>query len=79
MCDTCYASTPGSCLSCRTPNALLNGQCVGFSSSNGVCDSVGVTIGGILASNNAGWVLDNLKGECDGKFFSFLFLTSFSI
>lgn len=66
LCDTCWNNTPTGCLSCRTPDALLGGSCVGFNPSNGVCDSVGHLVGGLVAGSNAGWILDNVKGECDG-------------
>lgn len=66
LCDTCYDSLPGSCLSCRLPNVLLAGICVPYSSRTGVCDSIGVTSGGKVVRTNAGWVHDNQKAECDG-------------
>lgn len=69
LCETCWTTGSSGCLSCRSPNALLNGECVALNSKTGVCDSSGVVQDGstTAVASNAGWVLDNSKSECDGE------------
>ena len=71
LCETCFGSASGECLRCRTPYVLVQGQCVAFSSSTGLCDSDGVVLGngteGQISGTNAVWVYDNDKQACDGE------------
>lgn len=70
LCETCWNGGSGGCLSCRAPNGLLDGECVGVGSKTGVCNSSGVLASSSsVVGANAGWVFDNAKGECDGAFF----------
>ncbi|SGY76706.1 BQ5605_C005g03509 [Microbotryum silenes-dioicae] len=61
LCETCYTTGTGGCLTCRSPNGLLNGQCVAVSTKTGVCNSAQET----KYKANAVWVFDNTKHECD--------------
>ncbi|SCZ97223.1 BZ3500_MvSof-1268-A1-R1_Chr4-2g07070 [Microbotryum saponariae] len=61
LCETCYTTGTGGCLTCRSPNGLLNGQCVAVSTKTGVCNSAQET----KYKSNAVWVFDNTKQECD--------------
>ncbi|GAA5891563.1 hypothetical protein JCM5296_004259 [Sporobolomyces johnsonii] len=63
LCETCFETGATGCLECRTPNVLLNGQCVAMDSSTGVCD--GSEASNATVASNAGWVYDNTKGVCD--------------
>lgn len=65
LCESCFATGTAGCLSCRSPNGLLDGACVGVSSTTGICDSRGLNT---TVSKNAQWVYDNAKEECDGQF-----------
>ncbi|ORY78467.1 insulin-like growth factor binding protein [Leucosporidium creatinivorum] len=67
LCETCWTTGTSGCLSCRSPNALLNGECVALNSKTGVCDSSSVVQNGSTTAvgSNAGWVFDNSKSECD--------------
>lgn len=62
LCESCFATGTAGCLSCRSPNGLLDGACVGVSSTTGICDSRGLNT---TVSKNAQWVYDNAKEECD--------------
>lgn len=61
LCEDCFSGDATGCLACRAPNALLGGVCGAFDGKTGVCDPKG---------KSGGWVLDNVKGECDGESFS---------
>ncbi|SCV69482.1 BQ2448_2502 [Microbotryum intermedium] len=61
LCETCWTTGRGGCLTCRSPNGLLDGQCVAVSTKTGVCNSAQET----KYKSNAVWVFDNTKQECD--------------
>ncbi|GAA5925854.1 hypothetical protein JCM1841_006338 [Sporobolomyces salmonicolor] len=63
LCETCFETGANGCLECRSPNVLLNGQCVAMDSNTGVCD--GAEAGNMTVASNVGWVYDNAKGVCD--------------
>lgn len=68
LCETCFAAGVDGCLSCRSPNVLMpnGGGCVAFDSGTGLCNGAGATNATTRVAN--GWVYDNRKKVCDGRF-----------
>ncbi|GAA5830244.1 hypothetical protein JCM3766R1_002837 [Sporobolomyces carnicolor] len=60
-CSSCYKAGSDACLSCKSPNVLLEGKCVAIDQRTGVCDAGGSSSG----TSAAGWVFDNEKKVCD--------------
>ncbi|GAA5993999.1 hypothetical protein JCM11641_004536 [Rhodosporidiobolus odoratus] len=63
LCESCFGEGTGKCLKCRSPNVLLEGECVAVDERSGVCDASGVAGNGTAV--NGGFVYDNAKGACD--------------
>ncbi|ORY26154.1 insulin-like growth factor binding protein [Naematelia encephala] len=57
-CKTCTGPSTSDCLACASPRASLNGTCVGYDSSNGVCDSS-------LSGLQGVFVVDNEQSLCE--------------
>lgn len=60
-CTTCIGPAPTDCLACAPPRANLNGACVGFDPTTGICETG-------LSGLTGVFVVDNAKARCDGKF-----------
>ena len=59
-CSTCTGPSPSECLACASPRVNLEGQCVGYDASVGVCDSS-------LSGMQGVFVVNNGKQKCDGE------------
>ncbi|TYJ59030.1 hypothetical protein B9479_000019 [Cryptococcus floricola] len=57
-CSTCTGPSTSDCLACASPRVHLQGSCVGYDASTGVCDSALTQLDGMFVVNNA-------KSECD--------------
>lgn len=57
-CATCTGPSADHCLACTPPRANLNGQCVGYDATTGICDSSLSVLQGVFIVNNG-------KRECD--------------
>lgn len=60
-CATCTGPSADQCLACTPPRANLNGQCVGYDATTGVCDSSLSALQGVFIVNNG-------KRECDCEY-----------
>ncbi|WWD17054.1 hypothetical protein CI109_101491 [Kwoniella shandongensis] len=57
-CSTCTGPSTSDCLACASPRVNLQGSCVGYDATTGVCDSSLSQLQGVFVVNNA-------KSECD--------------
>ena len=58
-CASCTGPATTDCLACASPRVNLNGGCVGFTASTGVCDS---SLSGLQGT----YLVNNAKNRCDG-------------
>jgi hypothetical protein len=78
VCSTCFGAGPNSCLDCASPRSLLAGTCVTVDQGTGICDkSTAINLAASQKGDNANWVVDNSKNECDGKHFLSSFVRQF--
>ncbi|WVQ74411.1 hypothetical protein IAR50_004012 [Cryptococcus sp. DSM 104548] len=57
-CSSCTGPSTSDCLACASPRVHLQGSCVGYDASTGVCESALTELDGVFVVNNA-------KSECD--------------